>query len=180
MTLLPRRTASINVSIPDLGMKIRAWKLLAPKAFDRGMEAGIRAATIDITAHTKNLLSGPVLNRRTHRLWKSIHPEVFRKRGRVIGIVGTDVKYAAIHEFGGTIRAKKEGNFLMFTVGGDVVRVREVEIPARPFMSRAFEERSDRVTTLVQRHVMKAVKGVLESRTSLPPSQRIGVGFNAN
>jgi phage gpG-like protein len=166
-----------------------------PQAFDAGMEAGIRAATIDITAHVKNLISGPVLNRRTHRLWKSIQPEVFRRFGRVIGIVGTDVIYAPVHEFGATIRPKEPGGKLVFSVAGErgrdssgrftaaedqTIFADEVTIPRRPFMSRAFEERKGRVRQLIRENVMKAARGALDTGKVLPPSLRRGVGFNAN
>jgi phage virion morphogenesis protein len=47
--------------------------------------------------------------------------------------VGTNVLYAAIHQFGGTIRAK-DGGMLHFSIGGADVFVREVNMPARPFL----------------------------------------------
>ncbi len=49
--------------------------------------------------------------------------------------VGTNVLYAAIHQFGGTIRARtKRGlRFRPAGNGGDVVR-RSVTLPARPFL----------------------------------------------
>ena len=46
---------------------------------------------------------------------------------------GTNVLYAAIHQFGGTIKAVA-GPFLTFRVGGRWVRKRQVTIPARPFL----------------------------------------------
>lgn len=49
--------------------------------------------------------------------------------------VGTNVIYAAIHQFGGTIRPKKPGGKLVFANQvGETVFVDEVTIPARPFM----------------------------------------------
>ena len=47
--------------------------------------------------------------------------------------VGTNVIYAAIHQFGGTI-LPKAGAYLSFRVGGRFVRVRQVTMPARPFL----------------------------------------------
>jgi phage gpG-like protein len=46
---------------------------------------------------------------------------------------GTALKYAGIHQFGGTIRAKTAKG-LRFQVGGRWCTKREVVIPARPFM----------------------------------------------
>lgn len=55
--------------------------------------------------------------------------------------VGTNKHYAAIHQFGGTIRAKNKP-FLAFRTVNGMAFVRSVTIPARPFLglSRADEE----------------------------------------
>lgn len=45
--------------------------------------------------------------------------------------IGTDRRYAAIHQLGGVIRAK--GKPLVFTIGGRTVFARKVTMPARPF-----------------------------------------------
>ena len=45
--------------------------------------------------------------------------------------VGTDRLYAALHQFGGTIRAK--GKALRFEIAGRVIFAKEVKVPARPF-----------------------------------------------
>ena len=45
---------------------------------------------------------------------------------------GTNVKYAAIHQFGGVIQAK--GSFLRFKIGGRFVSVKKVTIPKRSFV----------------------------------------------
>lgn len=48
--------------------------------------------------------------------------------------VGTNTKYAAIHQFGGVIKPKN-GPYLIFpTGGGRFARVKQVTIPARPFL----------------------------------------------
>lgn len=46
---------------------------------------------------------------------------------------GTNLKYAAIHQFGGTIRAKGDG-LLKFKIGDQWISKREVKIPARPYL----------------------------------------------
>ena len=85
--------------------------------------------------------------------------------------IGTNLIYARIHEYGGIIRAKNKP-FLCFQVptgsvifskrGGMLkrprtmwqwVRVKEVTIPARPFIRPAIEERENRemvVNTLIE------------------------------
>lgn len=65
----------------------------------------------------------------TARLKKSF--TVNAKKNRVA--VGTNVKYAAIHQFGGIIRAKNKP-YLKFNIGGRWAQKKEVTISARPFM----------------------------------------------
>lgn len=48
--------------------------------------------------------------------------------------VGTSVKYAAIHEFGGVIRPKRSGGMLRFVIGGVAIYRFKVRIPARPMI----------------------------------------------
>lgn len=48
--------------------------------------------------------------------------------------VGTNVSYAAVHQFGATIRPKKPGGRLVFPGAGKMIFARQVTIPARPFM----------------------------------------------
>lgn len=47
---------------------------------------------------------------------------------------GTNVIYAAIHQFGGTIEAKSAGRLAFRLADGTFLRPREVTIPARPFL----------------------------------------------
>lgn len=176
---MPRRSASISVDIPFLEKKVANLQRRAPLAVDRGLWAGIQAATLDVADRVKYLIDGPVLHRRTGRLWRSIQAETFRRFGRIVGIVGTDVEYAAVHEFGATIRPKESGGRLVFEVDGEFRSVASVEIPKRPYMSRAFKERKATVNKLIRDHVMRSVRGQLQSGSSrvLPPSLRRGVGF---
>lgn len=48
-------------------------------------------------------------------------------------VVGSNKKYAAIHQFGGVI-LPKNGRALVFRIGGHVVHARHVTIPARPYL----------------------------------------------
>jgi phage gpG-like protein len=45
--------------------------------------------------------------------------------------IGSDRKYAAIHQLGGVIKAK--GKALVFMLGGKKIFAKQVKIPARPF-----------------------------------------------
>lgn len=57
-------------------------------------------------------------------------------------MVGTNVVYAAIHQFGGVIKPK-EGKYLTFKIGDKWVKTKEVNIPARPFLKLTPEDEED-------------------------------------
>lgn len=54
---------------------------------------------------------------------------------------GTNKPYAAIHQFGGVIKPKN-ARALVFELGGHLVRVRSVTIPARPYLGLSAEDRA--------------------------------------
>lgn len=62
--------------------------------------------------------------------------------------VGTNVIYAAIHQFGGTIVPKTAGA-LRFMVGGELVTVQSVTMPKRAFLGLNDEDESA-ITELAQ------------------------------
>ncbi len=107
---------------------------------------------------------------RTRNLSRSLHAEISMQGSSVAqSEIGTNVEYAAIHEFGGTIRAKtakylaipvgnyrgsplkhprlkiritNAGNLVMVDPSGRVQYVLKtsVEIPAQPYLRPAFDE----------------------------------------
>ena len=52
--------------------------------------------------------------------------------------IGTNLVYAAIHEFGGVITPKK-AKALSFEIGGELIFAKSVHIPARPYLRPAFD-----------------------------------------
>lgn len=84
------------------------------------------------------------------QLKKSIHSK-YSSRGAA---VGTNKLYAAIHQFGGTIKAK-DADYLSFRIpGGGHVRVKSVTIPARPFLGI-----SDNDKALMRSALMRYIAG---------------------
>lgn len=61
----------------------------------------------------------------------------------VVGVddvrIETNLIYAAIHQFGGTIKPKN-GPHLVFSLGEQTVFTKEVNLPARPFMGLSDED----------------------------------------
>lgn len=62
------------------------------------------------------------------------------RAGRNQVTVGTNKVYGAIHQFGGVI-VPKHGQFLIFHIGGKLVKARSVTIPARPYLGVSSEDR---------------------------------------
>mgnify|MGYP000005465406 FL=1 len=52
---------------------------------------------------------------------------------------GTNVIYARIHQFGGTIKPKR-AKVLAFNIGGEAIFAKQVTIPARPFLGIGDED----------------------------------------
>jgi len=96
--------------------------------------------------------------KRSGTLWRSV---------RISGItnssvtIGSDRKYAAIHQFGGTILPKSGGR-LVFNIGGVTIFAKRVQIPARPFMPFT---RTD-FTEKAKRAIASAAERKLRSLTS--------------
>jgi len=179
------RTATVGViEVNNLKGLSHDLKYTMPKKFNAALFDGIRAATIHLSGKIKNLLEGPVLNRQTGTLWRSIQPETYRRAGTVVGIVGTHMEYAPVHEFGATIRAKKEGGLLVFKGSdGKTVAVPEVKIPRRPFFARAFEEEHADASRIIRDEIHKravaAFNGGSLRRSGLPAGGRAGVAPRA-
>lgn len=101
--------------------------------FTRLLLQRFSAKLIDMTRER----AGEVLNVITGRLRGSISGKVVGSDTLEFG-AGSNVKYARIHEFGGTIKAKN-APWLTFPVGGRWARVKQVEIPARPYVKPSIE-----------------------------------------
>jgi phage gpG-like protein len=93
-------------------------------------------------------LSGQVLNVRTGNLRRSITDEVTSTASTVTGRVFSDksVKYAAIHEFGGTIHRV-----------GRIKGPYEVQMPQRAYMLPTFKEMQPEI----EEGIKEAVQGAL-------------------
>ena len=68
------------------------------------LKRAMQRVTLRLKIRVQQKLSGQVLQRRTGRLYDSIHSTVMDDGQRVVGIVGSNVVYARIHEYGGQTR----------------------------------------------------------------------------
>ncbi len=96
---------------------------------------------------------GGSMLRETGRLLSSLSRKVDGNRV----VVGTNVIYAAIHQFGGTIRPKAAGR-LAFRLGRTRVFARSVRIPARPFLGVSDADRAE-IMAIFQDHARRAMRG---------------------
>lgn len=100
-------------------------------------------------------LSGQVLNVRTGKLRASIHSSAEQNETSTIGKAASsgDVKYAAIHEFGGTINIPEivaRGKALAFMQNGKMafykkVAAHTVTMPERSFMRSSLADMKDQI-----------------------------------
>ena len=88
----------------DLGKKFRDT---IPN-IQGGVQKEIMRLALKMTGKVMGKLSGDVLRVRTGRLRRSIHPEWDFRQGYSGATVGTNVEYAAIHEYGfsGSVQVK--------------------------------------------------------------------------
>jgi HK97 gp10 family phage protein len=128
---------------------------------------------------------------RTRTLSRSITEQITEQTAeRVVAEVGTNLEYAAIHEFGGTIRAKntkylaipvgsykgspsshsdlktvfgKNGNVVMVDKSGTAQYVLKpsVTIPAQPYLRPALDENQDKVIETIGQALGKIVEEAL-------------------
>lgn len=146
-------------------------------------------ATVIINAAKNNIKDEDLM--RTRNLSRSIHSEVGASSATRASVdVGTDVEYAAIHEFGGTVTAKngkylaipvgsykgsprdhddlapvktKNGNLVMMDRSGTVQYVLKasVQIPAQPYLRPAMDENQEKIIDVMA----KAFRQVIDRMT---------------
>ena len=81
--------------------------------------------------------------------------------GKIIGIFGTRVPYAAIHEFGGPISIPAYTHRNLF--GRGIVAqmpARTVQIPARPFLKPAAERSKHRIIGIFRDKILGVIHGL--------------------
>lgn len=129
----------------------------ALNAIERAAEGALEEVARKIANDAKKNVSGggdstEQLNVRGGDLRSSIAHEVDKDGLTSVGRVGSSVVYAPIHEFGGTIRAKKD--WLRFkTRDGQLVRVKQVTIPARPYLRPAVMDHLPDIQKTFARHL---------------------------
>lgn len=157
---------AVEISITVKGMdKLAAAidRLGSPK----NIEARSRALRL-MAAHTQDKLrnflrGGKPLHVQSSSLVKSYgvdspspNSPVFDTGGLPNRIaLGSDLKYAAIHEDGGTIKPKN-AEWLVFKTAKGWVKTKSVTMPARPHLGPALEEAAVDFPAIMQREIERA------------------------
>lgn len=132
----------------------------------------IKKLTFKLQAKIKNdKLTGQVLNVRTGRLRRSINAE-FQELGDglIQGLVGTNVPYAKIHEFGFNgeqqvkeyMQKRKQvfGRMLKDPIQVTIrAHVRKINLPERSFMRSALEELRPEIIEELQAATKRGLSG---------------------
>ena len=151
----------ITVTLIGGGELVAKWGRIPASARD-ALRAEVQKAALALTAHVKqDKLTDQVLRVRTGRLRRSITQRVEVEGSRVMGYVGTNVEYAAAHEYGirGSIgvrehlRRSKQGK--QFSVRA---HLRNVNIPERSFLRSALADMKEQIVNGMVTAIQDAVK----------------------
>jgi phage gpG-like protein len=131
----------------ELTPKTKRWLKKYPSEFELAFYKALRKAMFYAERKAKvSFGTAGKPNVRTGHLRRSIQSDVRKKYDSLVGILFSDVVYAAVQEYGATIKPRVK-DFLRFQVNGDFVYTRQVIIPARPFLGPALQ---DNLTTIQQ------------------------------
>lgn len=108
----------------------KAWKPLAKLTLNNKDHGLSKAQLASQTAH--KILTGKT-GELGNSLTETTAPYAVRTSAGTEISIGTNVPYAAIHQFGGVITPKNK-KALMIPMAGGVIFAKKVTIPARPFL----------------------------------------------
>lgn len=161
------RAENLVAKLLGLEQQIRQSLLIAVKRLAIGVQQDVKSMK----------LSGQVLNVRTGTLRRSINQEVTEKPDGIFAIVGTNVEYAAIHEYGfsGNVNVKAHvrhlrkrghttasGKFVKGKLTGETAMVsahtRHMEMPERSFLRSTLREWEPRIKDDLRAAVTQVIK----------------------
>ena len=150
----------------DLGKKFRD----SIPNIESGVQKEIMRLALKMTGSVMNKLSGDILKVRTGRLRRSIHPEWDFKPGHMGATVGTNVEYAAIHEYGfkGTVQVKSFQREMTKAFGRPIApkqvtvsaHSRNINMPESSFLRSALKEMRPEIIEGLKNAVAKELKAI--------------------
>lgn len=129
------------------------------------LEYAVRRLAIEVQTAVKDTkLSGQVLKVRTGTLRRSINQEVRVSSKSVEAIIGTNVEYAAAHEYGGPFQVKAHLRMMRTAWNRPVknprmiqVRAHTVNMPERSFLRTTLNEFQPRIENGLRSAAMEAI-----------------------
>lgn len=147
--------------------EVIAKLLLAPEKVRKAVLRAVERSAAAVTARAKAKLSDDVLHVRSGRLRRSVHYAMTGTEDLPAAVIGTNVEYAAIHEFGGQTRAHPieavNAKVLAFHgANGEMVFRARVQhpgsrIPQRSFLRAALGEEADAIAQRIHDAVQGAI-----------------------
>lgn len=154
----------MNVSADVVGgeqVYIRLQNL--PDKLRVALTKAMTLAMIDLRSYiASSKLSGQVLKVRSGTLRRSITQRIIDTSTGVTGIVGTNVKYAAVHEYGfqGQVTVKEH---LRKLKSGDVANVssfsRRMSMPQRSFLRSGLKDKKEDIQARLAKTINEVASG---------------------
>jgi phage gpG-like protein len=153
----------------ELHDELSASLAAMPERIRAALSAKATTLAAALEARIQQKLSGSVLNARTGALARSIIATVDDGSAGVSVRIGPsgDIKYAAIHEFGGTIPPHEivpnKSKALAFAVAGKAAFAKRVNLPAvtmpeRSYLRSSLAEMAGEITEGLAEAVVEAVR----------------------
>lgn len=151
------------------GDRLQEWLKGRYPAIQDSLGKSMARLVIALTRKVKEeKLSGQALKNRTGTLRRSIAPNIVQSGASIVGEVGTNIEYAAIHEFGGMTLPRlilpKARKALRFTIGGKTVFAKKVnhpgsKVPERSFLRSALREMEPEILKEFENAITQVVGG---------------------
>lgn len=153
--------SSFKIEVQGINKAVAALTGSAER-IKEAVRVALYKATMDLTRYVKEQkLSDQVLRVRTGRLRRSITGRVEDSDGKFEGIVGTNVRYARVHELGfkGVVQVKAH----IRRIKGQAIPVRshsrKLDLPARPFLNPSLQERFPQYQQQFVKAVQEGARG---------------------
>jgi phage gpG-like protein len=139
--------------------------------FESAVAQTVLRLAIKMQGLVKQKLSDDVLKVKSGRLRRSINYSISNQGNLTTAIVGTNVVYAAIHEFGGSIPAHtvfpKTRQALKFSMDGKIVFAKRANVPTIKMPKRSFLQSSlEQMTPEIRDTLIGTVNRVLRGTTA--------------
>lgn len=134
------------------------------------IERAVKSSALSLVAYIKKeKLSGQVLNVKTGTLRRSITARFETAGNEIRAYVGTNLKYARIHEYGfkGQVPVKAHQRMMNVAWGRRVKEPRMIDVrahamkmnvPARPFMAPSLAENREKISSDIRRALVGALR----------------------